>query len=172
MRHFPPNHRNLSAFTLIEILIVVVILGILASIVIPQFSNASHLARENTLKDELRYLRTQVQVYKAQHQDTPPGYPNGNLAATPTADAFAEQMTLYTDEFGDVSTTEDAGHKLHYLSRMPANPVNGLNTVLLLSESEDFTADDTTGWIYKPATGMVRANITGSDNNETPYIDY
>ena len=35
-------------FTLVELLIVVVILGILATIVIPQFSNASQQARENT----------------------------------------------------------------------------------------------------------------------------
>ena len=46
----------LKGFTLVEILIVVVILGILATIVLPQFSNASATARENTLKDELRYL--------------------------------------------------------------------------------------------------------------------
>src|SRR5690242_11487939 len=73
-----------SAFTLIEILIVVVILGILAMIVIPQFSNASAQARENTLKDDLRFLRLQVQVFAAQHRDTPPGYPSGNTAAAPT----------------------------------------------------------------------------------------
>jgi len=46
-------HRR-SGFTLIEILIVVVILGILAAIVIPQFSNASQMARQNTLKDEVQ----------------------------------------------------------------------------------------------------------------------
>src|SRR3954469_4596361 len=81
-----------GGFTLIEILIVVVILGILATIVIPQFSDASVTARENTLKDEIRYLRTQIVVYKAQHHDVACGYPDGNALATPTADAFNGQM--------------------------------------------------------------------------------
>src|SRR5882757_9690951 len=85
--------RLRSGFTLIEILIVVVILGILASIVIPQFSNAAHSARENTLKDDLRYLRTQIVVFKAQHGDAAPGYPGGNTAATPTWDLLQTQLT-------------------------------------------------------------------------------
>src|SRR5438046_2546568 len=82
---------QLRAFTLIETLIVVVILGILATIVIPQFSNASVNAKENMLKDELRYLRTQVVVYKAQHHDVPPGYPGGDRTAAPTAPDFLAQ---------------------------------------------------------------------------------
>src|SRR3954466_1704550 len=85
-------------FTLIEILIVVVILGILATIVVPQFSNASINAKENTLKDELRYLRTQIVVYKAQHHDVPPGYPGGDRNASATGPDFIAQMTKPTDE--------------------------------------------------------------------------
>src|SRR5687768_17732927 len=87
-------------FTLIEMLIVIVILGILATIVIPQFSNASVNAKENTLKDELRYLRTQIVVYKAQHHDIPPGYPNGDRNAAPTGPDFIAQLTRPTDAFG------------------------------------------------------------------------
>src|ERR1043165_1264222 len=102
--HRPPRSSSVAlprrAFTLIEILIVVVILGILATIVIPQFSNASQNARENTLKDELRYLRTQIVVYKAQHHDVAPGYPNGDATATATSADFVAQMTKPTNEFG------------------------------------------------------------------------
>ena len=46
--------RKNSGFTLVEILIVVVILGILAAIVIPQFSQASNEARESSLKSNLK----------------------------------------------------------------------------------------------------------------------
>ena len=97
--------RKLSkAFTLIEILIVVIILGILAAIVIPQFSSASNQARESTLKDCLRYLREQIGIYKMQHNDVPPGYPSGNQSATPDAPTFLSQMTQYTDIAGNVSS--------------------------------------------------------------------
>src|SRR3954469_12888331 len=99
--NLPPQIPRVAArraFTLIEILIVLVILGILATIVVPQFSNASMTARENTLKDELRYLRTQVVVYKAQHHDVPPGYPNGDRSTAATGPDFIAQMTKPTDE--------------------------------------------------------------------------
>ena len=46
-----------AGFTLVEILIVVIILGILAAIVIPQFTNASQDARESSLLSQLQTLR-------------------------------------------------------------------------------------------------------------------
>ena len=60
------------AFTLIEILIVVVILGILAAIVIPQFSDASTQANNANLRSQLQTLRGQLELYKVQHADTYP----------------------------------------------------------------------------------------------------
>jgi general secretion pathway protein G len=164
-------------FTLIEILIVVVILGILATIVIPQFSNASVTARENTLKDELRYLRTQIVVYKAQHHEVGPGYPGGDRAAAPTAADFINQLTKPTDEYGAVNATSNSQfHFGPYLTAMPLNPISSLDGVLIVSDSEPMPDPTNTGygWIYKPLTGEIMANLTGSDGNGagSPYKNY
>ncbi len=47
---------------------------------------------------------------------------------------------------------------------VPRNPVNGLASVRFLAAAEAWPerADDSTGWIYKPATGEIRANCTGN----------
>lgn len=49
--------KTRKGFTLVEILIVVVILGILAAIVIPQFTNASEEAKQNSLRSNLQSIR-------------------------------------------------------------------------------------------------------------------
>jgi len=59
-------------FTLVEILIVVVILGILAAIVIPQFTQASTEAKANSLCSDLQTMRSQIELYKVQHNDVAP----------------------------------------------------------------------------------------------------
>jgi len=90
------------AFTLIEILIVVVILGILAAIVIPQFSDASTQANNANVHSQLQTLRGQLELYKVQHTDN---YPD--LVAAQWADLIS----------GD------------YIQAAPRNPVVGTNTV-------------------------------------------
>ena len=49
-----------------------IILGILAAIVIPQFTNASQDARKNSLTSQLQTLRSQIELYKLQHLDELP----------------------------------------------------------------------------------------------------
>ncbi len=161
-------------FTLIEILIVVVILGILAAIVVPQFSNASRLARENTLKDDVRYLRTQLAVFKAQHFDVAPGYPGGDSSVAPTQATFLAQMTHYTNEKCGDSTTASAAYPFGpYLSRMPENPLTNLATIKIVPNGTAMpTPDDTTGWIYKPETLEIIPNSSKQDMDGVNYAAY
>jgi prepilin-type N-terminal cleavage/methylation domain-containing protein len=58
-------------FTLIEILIVVVILGILAAVVVPQFTNAADDANDAALRSQLQTLRGQVELFRAQQAADP-----------------------------------------------------------------------------------------------------
>src|SRR6185436_7283215 len=65
MRRSPTRPRQ--AFTLIEILIVVVILGILGAIVYPHFANARAEAADKAARTQLQSLRSQIEMYKIQH---------------------------------------------------------------------------------------------------------
>jgi prepilin-type N-terminal cleavage/methylation domain-containing protein len=62
--------RKHKGFTLIEILIVVVILGILAAIVIPQFTDASQEAAASNLRSQLQTIRSQIELYNVQNPGT------------------------------------------------------------------------------------------------------
>src|SRR5918992_2642790 len=88
-----------SGFTLIEILIVVIILGILAAIVIPQFSSASNDARKSNVQTTAQTLRSQVALYRLQHQDT-----------LPDIATFWPKMTQFSDAAGATSATKTATH--------------------------------------------------------------
>lgn len=59
-------------FTLIEILIVVVILGILAAVVVPQFTNAADDANDAAVRSQLQTLRGQIELYRAQNTPSNP----------------------------------------------------------------------------------------------------
>ncbi len=61
------------AFTLVEMLIVVVVLAILATIALPLFANSSRRAKENSLRSNLRILRDAIDRYKKRHGSFPPG---------------------------------------------------------------------------------------------------
>ena len=96
-----PN-RQRRGFTLIEILIVVVILGILAAIVIPQFTNASQEATESAIRSQLQTIRGQIELYRVRNA--------GNL---PTGFTGA-----------DSSLMDPPGDQAPYLTQTPTLPPN------------------------------------------------
>ena len=106
-----------SGFTLVEILIVVVILGILAAIVIPQFTDASNDARDSSLVSNLQTLRSQFELYKVQHLDVYP-WDDGTGALDTSANTI-DRLTSKTDIDG---TLNAAGAFGPYMQDVPTNP--------------------------------------------------
>jgi type II secretion system protein G len=136
-----------TAFTLVELLIVVIILGILAAVVIPQFSDASNDARLSSLQENLASIRKQIDLYKHHHQ--------GNYPAVAT---FSDQMTKKTDADGTVNA---AGKYGPYLKSIPTNPFTVGGTG---NDVTNTAAAANKAWYYDAATGEFKANDGGATN--------
>ena len=154
------NRVARKGFTLVEILIVVIILGILAAIVIPQFTEASSEARVSNLMTNLQTIRSQLLLYKTQHTENFPASGAGEDGTT-----FADQMTQYTDVDGNTNATPSGDYPYGpYLQSVPSNPISGDNTVRVVQDAAtSFSAPgDDGGWWFNTETGEFRADLKDS----------
>lgn len=143
-----------SGFTLVEILIVVVIMGILAATIIPQFSASTKDASANTAIFNLQTLRSQLELYKANH--------NGLLPAALSDLAFRSNAAgTTTTDFADANYPFGP-----YLMAIPMNTLNNTNGVATTANNT-FTVTDTAantatrGWLYNTTSGRIFMNSTG-----------
>lgn len=164
-----------KAFTLVEILVVVVLLGVLAAIVIPAFANSTTSAKDSALAVDMQLLRRVILVYKSQHLEVGPGYPNGDTTQAPTEQAFIDQTTMASNMNGQTAAIGTPGfNRGAYLMKIPVNPFNQKDTVEMLADGQAFpaNADGSHGWIYKAATSEIRTDNTGTNPNGKLYYDY
>jgi general secretion pathway protein G len=148
------KNSSKSAFTLVEILIVVIILGILAAIVIPQFTEASNDARLSALQNDLQTVRSQLELYKVQHLDN-----------YPAAATLVSQLTSRTDIIGNVMATGGDPTKFPlgpYLQKFPTNGFNSLTTVE--SGTAAVAGDNTTGWYWDTTQNKFSPNDNLTNN--------
>jgi len=155
-----------SGFTLVEILIVVIILGILAAIVIPQFTNASQDARESSLLSQLQTLRSQIELYKLQHLDKLPNLVGGGVGNV----ANWDPLTTKTDNAGVLTAAADGFGP--YMQSAPSNPINGLTNVVD-GDTNMAAAGSACGFIYDYATtGVGTGRIWGTDTTKkTKFVE-
>ena len=153
-----------KGFTLVEILIVVVILGILAAIVIPQFTDASTEAKESRLLSDLQSVRSQIELYKIQHNDIQPGQATGSVS-------FVADMTTYTMVDGTPAVPQQPGDGVYgpYLQQIPTNPWNDFDTVT--EAAADPGTAGNAGWFFNTVTGHFRSDDTLACSDGTPHID-
>lgn len=136
------TNRSKKGFTLVEILIVVVILGILAAIVIPQFSQASSEARVSSVKSNLQMVRSQIELYKIQHNE-----------ALPHAGGL-DIITALTSET-TVAGVAGTGYG-PYMQKFPDNAILELGNVIAevsVAAATPSAASTVDGWAYNTATG-------------------
>ncbi len=140
--------RITQGFTLVEILIVVVILGILAAIVIPQFTSASESAKQGNIETQLQTVRSQLELYRIQHTDT-----------YPTVAQLFVNLTESTNAAGATSGTTFGP----YLQKTPVNPFTPgtAGDVVVVNGS----AASTNGWTYNDTTGEIRISIDDAISN-------
>jgi len=153
------------AFTLVEILIVVIILGILAAVVVVNFADIPGTVKETNLKENLSKIRAHIQVYRNQHADLPNG------------DRLAEQLTKPTNFAGDVTDVR-GGEYIYgpYIEQMPTNPMTGLGTIRTTDDPSALfpPGDQNAGWWYNGASGRFYADLADgvADRDGQAYNRY
>lgn len=163
-----------KAFTLVELLIVVVVLGIVAAVVIPTLRGHAATAREQVAKDSLETLRIQIALYRVQHGGSPPGYANGIPVATFILQLQFIATTTITGEASPSAIPSAPFINGPYVRELPENPFNGLSNIAYVPVGTAFSeaVNGSTGWLYKKETTEFRLNWPGTDSKGVNFYDY
>jgi prepilin-type N-terminal cleavage/methylation domain-containing protein len=142
-----------SGFTLVELLIVVMILGILGKVALPSFGSPVAQSKEAALLFNLVAVRSSIERYKVEHDQT---YPV----------VFATQLVIPTSKSG----LPGSYYPPYFPQGFPRNPLTGENSV---REVVTMPAgpDDSTAWVYALSTGDFRANMSGTGPSGKPFFD-
>lgn len=167
----PGSRARPRAFTLVELVMVVTILGIIAAIAVPRMTTATTNAKAHSLQATLVSVRKAIDCYYAEHGQFP-GYNPGN--GSPSGDEFIKQLTMYTDHKGNSRATY-GGVFLYgpYLrAPFPRNPTNNLATVhVKATPGAANPGDGSVGWIAVLSTGDFGVSASDDDLTEIGVID-
>ncbi len=151
-------------FTLIELMVVITIIGILAAIALPMFTDVTSDAKVANVQGNLASLRTSIEMFNVKNE----GYP---------AYGKVQSASANNNEEADISGSGELSEKFgafYSKSIMPETPaskdVSATNQVV-----EE--RDNTGGWLYIEESGHIYANLkngnyTGDELNEVWNEEY
>jgi len=164
------THTSRS-FTFIEVLIVMVILAILASIVLGDVQDAVVHTREAALIENLGRMRAMIERWAFHHGGQ---YPKGNESVTPGDEESGEESGEEPRE--EPGGGVDAGETISHLAgvELPVCTVaenRGKRTIHIVDTTGQLEPDPSpeTGWKYSTATGQFICNSVETGTNDIPY---
>ena len=137
------NLMNQKGFTLVELVIIIVILGILAAVAIPKYQDLSTEAREAAARSALGSLRSGITIFYA------------NEAVTTGTAAWPAQLDLET--IGTVMEQALPKNPYQVDANAPDSIVTGVTKGIVVGARG--------GWAYKASTGEIWLNTSLTSEN-------
>ena len=155
------NIQLYEGFTLIELILVILILGITAAVVLPQLKDFSRDTKYSALQHNLLIVRDALELYAVQH--------NGEYPNAKDHDTFIKQLMHYTNSNHQPTSAKSWEYPYgpYLKNKFPENPLvedkNIANKVYVnigQSALGIFPVDPSKGgWLYKTNTGEFVPNI-------------
>lgn len=155
-----PLHHRLRAFTLVEVMVVVVIIGLLAAAALPTYRHITMRSKATSLENDLRQFSTAFITYNLQNgrwpadgdpQTAPPELAN---SLPPTFTAKAPIGGVYKWNF-DVPADGIACKAALIVQTAPGNPVSDDVDQLLMIDKQMDDGDLTTGLMQVGSTNSL-----------------
>lgn len=127
--------KKKTRLSYVEAVIIASVLSVVTMTVVPKFIGASPESKTSDLVDGLQQMRAQLDLYRAQHENS-----------LPPVDSFESFKTAMTTKVGQYGP---------YVEKVPVNPFNNLNTVRFDGVP---AGAGKAGWRVDTKTGLFQAD--------------